>query len=410
MTGRPAGPAGARWRWASAALIAAVAVAGCDSSAEPDAAPAVSATASATASSPGTAASSTTAGATPSSTASRTTPSRTSPSSAFPSRMPDLGAPRVMAQGLDVPWGLAFLPGGDALISERNTGRILRLAAGGGAPRQVYDVPGVAAGGEGGLLGLAVSPDFARDNLVYAYYTGEQDNRVVRFRLGGGGEPEVIFDGIAKAGFHNGGRIAFGPDGMLYVGTGDAGDTEQSQNPSSPSGKILRLMPDGSPARGNPTAGSPVYSLGHRNVQGLAWDSDRRLFATEFGQNDVDEVNFIQPGRNYGWPIVEGTGDTDGGRFTNPLVTWSTDEASPSGMAIAGNTAYVAALRGERLWSVSLTGESAGQSRPELQGRYGRLRTVETAPDGSLWLTTSNTDGRGDVREGDDRILRFPPR
>jgi glucose/arabinose dehydrogenase len=315
----------------------------------------------------------------------------------------------VVAQDLEVPWGLAFLPGGDALVAERETGRILRLTPGGGAPRQVYDVPGVAAGGEGGLLGIAVSPGFARDNLVYAYFTGEQDNRIVRFRLGGG-QPEVIFDGIAKAGFHNGGRIAFGPDGMLYVGTGDAGDTQQSQNPSSTSGKILRLAPDGKPAPGNPTAGSPVYSLGHRNVQGLAWDADRRLYATEFGQNDVDEVNLIQPGRNYGWPAVEGTGDTEGGRFTNPLVTWSTDEASPSGMAIAGDTAYVAALRGERLWTVSLSGAATGQSRPELQGRYGRLRTVETAPDGSLWVTTSNTDGRGDVRNGDDRILRFPAR
>ena len=307
-----------------------------------------------------------------------------------------------------MPWGLAFLPGGDALVSERETGRILRLAPG-GAPRQVYDVPGVAASGEGGLLGLAVSPAFAKDNLVYAYYTGEQDNRIVRFRLGGG-EPEVIFDGIAKAGFHNGGRIAFGPDGLLYVGTGDAGDTERSQDRSSPNGKILRLTPDGAPARGNPTAGSPVYSLGHRNVQGLAWDAAGRLFATEFGQNQLDEVNLIQPGRNYGWPLVEGTGDTDGGRFTNPLVTWSTDEASPSGMAIAGDTVYVAALRGERLWSVPLNGATVGEPRAELRGRYGRLRTAAIAPDGSLWLTTSNTDGRGDPRNGDDRILRFPAR
>ncbi|HEX8767506.1 MAG TPA: PQQ-dependent sugar dehydrogenase [Jatrophihabitans sp.] len=314
-----------------------------------------------------------------------------------------------MARNLDVPWGLAFLPGGDALIAERDTGRILRLTPGGGAPRQVDEVPGVAASGEGGLLGIAVSPGFAMDNLVYAYYTGEQDNRIVRFGLGAG-SPEVIFDGIAKASFHNGGRIAFGPDGMLYVGTGDAGDTQRSQDRSSPNGKILRLTPDGAPAPGNPTAGSPVYSLGHRNVQGLAWDSQGRLFATEFGQNQLDEVNLIQPGRNYGWPLVEGTGDTDGGRFTNPIVTWPTSAASPSGIAIAGNTAYVAALRGERLWTVPLTGSAAGQPRAELQGRYGRLRTVVIAPDGALWITTSNTDGRGDPRDGDDRILRFPAR
>jgi len=392
----------ARRRCTCLALTAAL-VTGCDTNAEPNTAPASSAgpasstaqaTPTVTRTSPGTA-------------ASTATPTR--PSSAAPDRKkPDLTAPQVIARNLDVPWGLAFLPGGDALVAERDTGRILRLTPG-GAPRQVYDVPGVTAAGEGGLLGLAVSPDFTENNLVYAYFTGEQDNRIVRFRLAGG-KPDVIFDGIAKAGFHNGGRLAFGPDGMLYVGTGDAGDTRRSQDRSSPNGKILRLTPDGAPARGNPIAGSPVYSLGHRNVQGLAWDSAGRLFATEFGQNELDEVNLIKPGRNYGWPLVEGAGNTEGGRFTNPLVTWSTDEASPSGMAIAGNTAYVAALRGERLWSVPLNGEAAGAPRAELRGRYGRLRTAVIAPDGSLWLTTSNTDGRGDPRDGDDRILRFPAR
>jgi len=369
-----------------AVLVGLLAVAGCDSGAAPDTAPTISTP-------PPTAGSTSTAAPT-------ATPRVSEPAGL------DLGAaPQVMAQGLDVPWGLAFLPGGDVLVGERDTGRILRLTPGRGAPRQVYGVPGVVAAGEGGLLGIAVSPAFARDNLVYAYFTGERDNRIVRFRLDAG-EPEVVFDGIAKAGFHNGGRIAFGPDGMLYVGTGDAGDTQRAQDPSSPNGKVLRLAPDGAPARGNPTAGSPVYSLGHRNVQGLAWDSEGRLFATEFGQNDVDEVNLIQPGRNYGWPVVEGIGEA--GRFTNPLVTWPTSDASPSGIAIAGSTAYVAALRGERLWSVPLDGAGAGQPRAELARRYGRLRTVMTGPDGALWLTTSNTDGRGDPRAGDDRILRFP--
>ncbi|MFF3239036.1 PQQ-dependent sugar dehydrogenase [Micromonospora sp. NPDC002931] len=333
----------------------------------------------------------------------------TSAAASTPSGSPDLDAGEEMARGIDVPWGLAFLPDGDAVVAERNTGRVLRLSPGGGDPRQVYEVPGVVAGGEGGLLGLAVSPTFAEDNRIYAYFTAEQDNRVVRLRLDGG-RPEVIFDGIAKASYHNGGRIAFGPDGMLYVGTGDAGDTQRSQDPASPNGKILRLTPDGAPAAGNPSAGSPVYSLGHRNVQGLAWDSAGRLFATEFGQNELDEVNHIEPGRNYGWPRVEGTGDTDGGRYTNPLVTWPVREASPSGLAIAADVAYVAALRGERLWTVPLNGGTAGEPSAQLVERYGRLRTVQVAPDGALWLTTSNTDGRGDVRDGDDRILRFPAR
>jgi glucose/arabinose dehydrogenase len=328
------------------------------------------------------------------------------PPAATATTLPGRGAAEEVARGIDVPWGLTFLPGGDALIAERDSGRILRLKPG-AEPQQVAQVPGVSAAGEGGLLGIAASPSFAEDNLVYAYFTATGDNRIVRFDLDGG-EPEVIFDGIAKAGFHNGGRIAFGPDGLLYVGTGDAGDTASSQDPDSPNGKILRLTPDGDPAPGNPSGSSPVFSLGHRNVQGLAWDADGRLFATEFGQNDLDEVNLIVAGRNYGWPEVEGEGDTDGGRFTNPLVTWPVREASPSGMAIAGTTAYVAGLRGERLWTLPLDGDRVGEPSAQLDGEYGRLRTVEVAPDGALWVTTSNTDGRGDVRDGDDRVLRFP--
>jgi glucose/arabinose dehydrogenase len=336
------------------------------------------------------------------------TPTTSSGAASTPSGAPNLGAPQEVASGLDVPWGLAFLPDGNALVAERDSARILAVSPGGGQPREVYEVPGVEPGGEGGLLGLAVSPNYATDRYVYAYFTAGSDNRIVRFRLDGGGDPDVVFDGISKASNHNGGRIAFGPDGMLYAGTGDAAEEDSSQDPDDPNGKILRLTPDGDPAPGNPRAGSPVYSLGHRNVQGLAWDSEGRLFAIEFGQNRLDEVNLIQAGRNYGWPEVEGDGDTDGGRYTNPLVTWSTDEASPSGAAIAGDTLYVAALRGERLWTVPLRDGETGEPRAELADRYGRLRTVEVAPDGALWVTTSNRDGRGDVRDGDDRILRHP--
>ncbi|MEV5833359.1 PQQ-dependent sugar dehydrogenase [Nocardia sp. NPDC052112] len=329
----------------------------------------------------------------------------TSTAPSTPSGVPDLAAGQEIAQDINVPWGLAFLPDGGALVAERDTGRILRVVPG-RAAEQVYEIPGVVARGEGGLLGLAVAAGYTETRYVYAYFTAAADNRIVRFRVDG--QPEVIFAGIAKAGNHDGGRIAFGPDGMLYVGTGDAADGSRSQDPASPNGKILRLTPDGAPAPGNPTPGSPIYSLGHRNVQGLAWDRSGRLFAAEFGQNNFDELNLIEPGRNYGWPIVEGKGGTDRG-FADPQVIWKPAEASPSGIAIAGDTLYAAALRGERLWTIPLRDGTLGTPQAALPD-LGRLRTVAMAPDGALWLTTSNTDGRGDVRAGDDRIIRFPAR
>ncbi|MBF6357042.1 PQQ-dependent sugar dehydrogenase [Nocardia higoensis] len=309
-----------------------------------------------------------------------------------------------IARGINVPWGLAFLPDGAALVAERDTARILRIEQG-LPPQEVYRVPDVVAEGEGGLLGLALSPTYADDGYVYAYFTAADDNRIVRFRLDGA--PQPVFTGIAKANNHNGGRIAFGPDGMLYAGTGDAEDPDLAQDPASPNGKILRLTPEGSPAPGNPTTDSPVYSLGHRNVQGLAWDSAGRLFAADFGQNLFDEINRIEPGRNYGWPAVQGGGGADDG-YTDPVLIWTPSEASPSGIAITRDTLYVAALRGKRLWTAPLSAGTTGEPRAVLDGTYGRLRTVTVAPDGALWLTTSNTDGRGDVRDGDDRVLRFP--
>jgi glucose/arabinose dehydrogenase len=194
---------------------------------------------------------------------------------------------------------------------------------------------------------------------------------------------------------------------MLYAGTGDAAERGNAQDPGSLGGKILRLRPDGGIPADNPDPGSPVWTLGHRNVQGLAWDSQGRLFATEFGQNRVDEINRIEKGGNYGWPEVEGTGGGD--RFRDPLVTWPTSQASPSGAAIAGDTLYVAALRGERLWTVPLDGAGGtGTPAAVLAGSYGRLRHAAVAADGALWVLTSNRDGRGDPAADDDRVLRFP--
>jgi glucose/arabinose dehydrogenase len=322
------------------------------------------------------------------------------------------GAPgtlSVIATGLNVPWALAFLPGGDALVTERETGRILRVPAAGGKPIEVIRIPDVATDtAEGGLLGVAVPASYPSDGLVYAYYTTRTDNRIVRFRLGDsnkGSSTQAILTGLRKGTIHNGGRIAFGPDGKLYAGVGETGDRGLAQDRSARNGKILRMNPDGSVPADNPFAGSLVWSYGHRNVQGLAWDSAGRLWATEFGQDRFDEINLIQPGRNYGWPNVEGTGDTQNGRYANPLVTWTTAEASPSGAAIVGNTLYVGALRGQALLRVNLNGDRASKGTSMLKGQLGRIRAVAAAPDGTVWITTSNRDGRGSPRSDDDRIL-----
>jgi glucose/arabinose dehydrogenase len=313
-------------------------------------------------------------------------------------------ATRTIATGLQVPWGIAFLPDRSALVSERVTGRIWRIDPN-GSKRVVMKVPGVDTNaGEGGLLGLAVSPDYARDRLVYAYLTTSRDNRIVRFRLGGAVHP--ILTGLRRGVIHDGGRIAFGPDGKLYAGVGETGDRGLAQNRRAQNGKILRMNANGSVPSDNPFKGSRVWSWGHRNVEGLAWDGSGRLWESEFGQDRFDEVNLIRKGRNYGWPVVEGRGSTQGGRFVNPLVTWPTDQASPSGDAVVGSTLYVAALQGQCLYRIPIEGTRLGTPARLLAGRFGRLRTVARAPDGSLWVMTSNRDGRGQPRPGDDTIIR----
>ncbi len=319
------------------------------------------------------------------------------------------GRPRTLATGLRTPWAIAFLPDGDALVTERDTARLLRVTPQ-GRVTPVGEVPGVRPGGEGGLMGVAVSPSYDRDRYVYLYFTAADDNRVVRFRYDGRslGEPRPIVTGIPKGSNHNGGRIAFGPDRLLYVATGEVYRTELAQDRGSLGGKILRVTPDGRPAPGNPFS-SPVWSYGHRNVQGLAWDERRRLYATEFGQDRFDEINLIERGRNYGWPRVEGVQAGGGDRYTDPLLTWTTDEASPSGLAYADGSLWAAGLRGKRLWQVPVGPDGrAGRPIAHYEGEYGRLRAVVRAPDGALWLTTSNHDGRGTPAEEDDRILVIP--
>ncbi|RLU96740.1 glucose sorbosone dehydrogenase [Streptomyces griseocarneus] len=349
------------------------------------------------------------------------TPSTRAPGSASPGAPSVPTAPakgsvkvvRTLTTKLNSPWGLAPLPGGDLLVGSRDTGKILRVSEKDGAQSEIGSVPGVAAAGEGGLLGLALSPRFADDHLLYAYFTTASDNRIAQLRYDEAkpagqrlGQPNTVFQGIPKGQIHNGGRIAFGPDGMLYAGTGEAGERTPAQDPKSPGGKILRMTPDGRPAPGNPHPDSVVYTLGHRNVQGLAWDTDKRLWASEFGQDTWDELNLIEPGANYGWPEVEGRANHPG--FRDPVLQWKPSEASPSGLAYAKGSLWMAALRGERLWRIPLRGASvAAAPQAFLTGEYGRLRTVVATDDGGLWLTTSNTDGRGHPGGDDDRLLRL---
>jgi glucose/arabinose dehydrogenase len=334
------------------------------------------------------------------------------PSSSAQTGRAEAGDARAVATGLAVPWGIAFLPGGDALVTERDSARLLRVTPFGDV-RPLGKVPGVSPQGEGGLLGVAVAPTFLRDRYVYVYFTSDSDNRVARFIYPEAGKSigrlQNLVTGIPSAGNHNGGGLAFGPDRMLYASTGESGNPPLSQDRDSLGGKILRMQPDGSPAPGNPF-GTRVWTYGHRNVQGMAWDEKGRMFATEFGQNQFDEVNRIVKGRNYGWPDVEGFGG-DRDRFSQPLLTWSTDEASPSGMAYSGGSLWVGGLRGERLWRVPLSRNgSAGQPIARYEGEHGRLRAVTRAPDGSLWVSTSNKDGRGSERDYDDKILVIPLR
>lgn len=322
---------------------------------------------------------------------------------AAPPSTPPPGVTTV-AGGLNVPWAIVFLAGGDALISQRDDATIVRVSPD-GTVRTVGGVDDAAPRGEGGLQGIALAP--RDESAVFAYYTSASDNRLVRMDFDGQrlGPPRPLLTGLDTATNHHGGALVFGADGSLFVAVGDAAEPDVAQDVRALNGKILRVDRDGRPWRDNPF-GNEVYSYGHRNVEGLAFDGAGRLWATEFGQNDRDELNLIVAGGNYGWPQAEG--DSDDPRLVAPKVTWSTAEASPAGLAIAGGRAHVAALRGHRLWSVPLNGDTAGTPTARFTRTLGRLRAVAHAPDGSLWVSTSNTDGRGNPIAGDDRILRVP--
>ncbi|TWX38543.1 PQQ-dependent sugar dehydrogenase [Frigoribacterium sp. ACAM 257] len=328
--------------------------------------------------------------------------------------------PTDVATGLEAPWSVVRLDTGSSFVSLRDSGRVVELT-GDGSVRDVATIDGVVHEGESGLLGLAVlagSPSY-----LYAYLTTADDNRIVRAPITGEpgsyglGAVEDVFTGIPAARNHDGGRIAFGPDGMLWATTGDASDDTAAQDEISLGGKVLRLSPTGAVPSDNPMPGSPVWSLGHRNPQGIAWDAWGGGWVAEFGQDTWDELNSLAPGANYGWPEVEGRGASGAsgssgasGQFLDPVLQWRTDQASPSGLTAIGSTLFMAGLGGEVLFEIQVpeTGDATSTERFSGDESLGRIRDVLPGPDGALWLLTNNTDGRGDARGGDDRIVSVP--
>lgn len=318
----------------------------------------------------------------------------------------------TLATNLSVPWDIALLPNGDLLLTER-TGDLVRVSVAGGLSR--VTIPQVSARGEGGLMGLALDPDFTDNRYVYLYRTiiraGERENEIVRFIYDDAHTIEdetVLLSGIPGATYHDGGALSFGPDGYLYLTTGDAGVPALAQDRNSLAGKILRMTKTGEPAPGNPF-NSLVYSYGHRNPQGLAWDSAGQLWSTEHGrsgvQSGLDELNRIEAGGNYGWP--DSQGDTVlPGTIAPTLHSGERETWAPASLAISNDTFYFTGLRGQRLYQVSQSNNELSIAA-YLSEEYGRLRGARIYGD-TLYLTTSNTDGRGSVNDTDDRLLAIP--
>lgn len=331
---------------------------------------------------------------------------------------PQVGAPteavEVIAKDLEIPWDIAFLPNGDLLVTER-TGRLLHIAVD-GTRTTLYENP--AASGEGGLLGVVLHPNFASNRYLYLYMTapgpgGETQNKVERFTYKDGTltDAGLIIGGIPGAIYHDGGRMEFGPDGMLYVTTGDATRSQIAQDKNSLGGKILRLNDDGSIPADNPY-GSAVWSYGHRNPQGLAWDAAGNLWETEHGRSGAlsgfDELNVIQKGANFGWPTIEGDG-SQSGMVSPALQSGATNTWAPASLAYLDGKLYFGGLMGEALYEVTLDGTRAASVREYFKGEYGRIRTVRVGPDKLLYITTSNRDGRGSPAGDDDKIIRIDP-
>lgn len=330
-------------------------------------------------------------------------------------KTPDI---QIIAQDLQIPWEVAFLPDGRLLLTER-PGRVRLIDQNGRLkPEPVATIPDVKHIGEGGLLGMALHPDFSQNNFVYLYYTysasGNQTlNKVVRYKFDGQTltSPVLIVGEIPGAPNHNGGRIKFGPDRFLYITTGDAREPSLAQNTNSLAGKILRVTDEGQPAPGNPfdsAGGKPfnnrVWSYGHRNPQGLAWDKQGRLWETEHGSLAADELNLIEPGKNYGWPVIRGSQKRDG--MVSPVLQSGDTTWAPSGMANLDGSLFFAGLRGQALFE-ALVKDGNAELKEHFKGEFGRIRDAVLGPDGFLYILTNNTDGRGTPRPGDDKLIKI---
>ncbi|MFC0622543.1 PQQ-dependent sugar dehydrogenase [Kribbella deserti] len=320
------------------------------------------------------------------------------------------GKPTQFSTGWTIPWDVDWAPNGSiALVTERDNFRVWKINKNGTGRTQVGTVPNSqTTDGEGGLMGVAFSPTWngTTDQEVFFMHTSTDNNRIAKMNFNGTtlSGYTVVLNGMRKSRYHNGGRIRFGPDGFLYVAIGDSQQSNLAQNRDSLNGKILRITKTGAPAPGNPF-GTAIYSLGHRNPQGLAWDSAGRLWSSELGDSIVDELNLILPGRNYGWPTCEGNCSVAG--MTNPKQTWTTASASPSGLAYANGALYMAALRGQRLYRIVLNGENVSSVTSHWTGTYGRLRAVAKVPgENAIWFGTTNADNNGGQPDGSDRLLR----
>jgi glucose/arabinose dehydrogenase len=317
----------------------------------------------------------------------------------------------VVAAGLEAPWALAFDPAGALLVTER-PGRIRMIKSGTLLPQPVATL-NVAAVGEGGLMGLAIDPVFDVSGFLYVCYTPRKDgrlvNRVARLTVqdGQAGVERVLLDDIPGADQRDGCRLKFGPDGKLYVTTGDAAIPELAQRLDSPAGKILRINPDGSVPADNPFPGSPVYATGFRNPQGLAWDRAGRLFAADLVPGPHDEINEIVRGGNYGWPVVSALARDP--RYRDPLIESAGTVWKPSGIVVRNDTLYVAALLGRQLVRIRVMPDAVVLQPSRLMSSWGRLRDVVVGPEDALYIATSNRDGRGAPDPADDRILRVWP-